>query len=192
MQAVVFNVQTGRLIDGHLRVKLAIRNNEPEVPVTVVDISEEEEDTVLATLDPLTIMAQVNHSALTSLISGITTTNPALRDLIDRIRKKNQIVTAQQQEIGVLAAQSRVKVGDIWKLGQHLLVCGDCTVYANWETLLQDKRADICFTSPPYNVGKTAGQKEARYLTNTDNKDEGSYLGPVSYTHLTLPTKRIV
>jgi DNA modification methylase len=179
VQSVILNKRTEHLIDGHLRIELAIKSGETEVPVNIVDISQEEEDAILVSFDPISAMAQSNHSILTSLIAGITTTNPALRDLIDRIQKKNKIVTQEQQEIGV-AAQSRVKVGDVWKLGQHLLVCGDCTVYANWETLLQDKRADICFTSPPYNVGsKTAGYKgvSKRYVSSEDEKDEESYLG---------------
>jgi DNA modification methylase len=177
VQSVILNQTTGHLIDGHLRIELAIKKGETQVPVNIVDLSPEEEDIILTSLDPISAMAQTNHEALTALISGITTTNPAMRDLIDRIQKKNKIVAQEQPEPGVLAAPSRVKAGDVWKLGQHLLVCGDCTVYANWERLLGDKRADICFTSPPYNVGKTAGQKEARYLKDADNKDAGSYLG---------------
>src|SRR4051794_27570297 len=53
VQSVISNTRTGKLIDGHLRVELALRNNEPTVPVTYVDLSPEDEALVLATLDPI-------------------------------------------------------------------------------------------------------------------------------------------
>lgn len=178
VQSILFNARTGRLIDGHLRVKLAIRHQEESVPVTVVDLSEEEESAVLATFDPLSAMAQTNHEALSALVRGITTTSPALRDLIDRIQKKNQIVAQPQQLNEAFVPQSRVKEGDLWKLGQHLLICADCTINTSWDALLGDTRAELCFTSPPYNVGKTAGHKDLRRYTNSDDSKDGeSYLG---------------
>src|SRR5580765_1612008 len=53
VQTVLENVQTGHMIDGHLRVLLADREGETQVPVTYVDLTPEEERVVLATLDPL-------------------------------------------------------------------------------------------------------------------------------------------
>lgn len=177
---VIYNKQTGRLIDGHLRVELAIKNSESEVPVTVVDLTEEEENAILISFDPLSAMAQTNHEALAALIAGITTTNPQVRDLIDRIQKKSQIVTQPQQDSALLTAPARVKEGDVWKLGQHLLMCADCTIYTSWETLFGNARAELCFTSPPYNVGvKPAGYRGTykRYNLADDKKDGESYLG---------------
>ena len=48
-----------------------------------------------------------------------------------------------------------VKEGDLFKLGEHYLLCGDSTVEANVEKLMQGAKADISFTSPPYNLGAT-------------------------------------
>ena len=45
------------------------------------------------------------------------------------------------------------KLGDVWKLGNHRLMCGDSTSITSVETLMGGQRADICFTSPPYNMG---------------------------------------
>ena len=44
------------------------------------------------------------------------------------------------------------KPGDIWKLGHHRLLCGDSTVLANVEKVLDGALADMVFTDPPYNV----------------------------------------
>ena len=48
-----------------------------------------------------------------------------------------------------------VKEGDLFKLGNHFLLCGDSTVEANVKKLMQGAKADISFTSPPYNLGAT-------------------------------------
>ena len=55
---VLVNQRTGKLVDGHLRVELALRRKQATVPVTYVDLTDEEEQLVLATLDPVAAMAQ--------------------------------------------------------------------------------------------------------------------------------------
>ena len=49
--------------------------------------------------------------------------------------------------------ESRCKRGQVWQLGAHRLMCGDST---NVEKLMNGEKADIAFTSPPYNAGKSA------------------------------------
>jgi len=44
------------------------------------------------------------------------------------------------------------KTGDVWILGQHRLLCGDSTVLADVERLMNGQLADMAFTDPPYNV----------------------------------------
>ncbi len=55
---VLVNTTTGHVVDGHLRVELAISRNEPTVPVTYVELGEEEERVVLASLDPIGALAR--------------------------------------------------------------------------------------------------------------------------------------
>ena len=50
-----------------------------------------------------------------------------------------------------------VMEGDLFKLGEHFLLCGDSTNEANVKKLMQGAKADISFTSPPYNLGQTNG-----------------------------------
>lgn len=45
-----------------------------------------------------------------------------------------------------------VKQGDIWQLGRHRLLCGDCTIKENIDLLMNDNKADMVFTDPPYGV----------------------------------------
>lgn len=47
-----------------------------------------------------------------------------------------------------------VKLGDIWQLGRHRLMCGDSTDALNINILMQGKKADLVFTDPPYGMKK--------------------------------------
>mgnify|MGYP001210697346 CR=1 FL=1 len=47
-----------------------------------------------------------------------------------------------------------VESGQLWQLGEHRLICGDCTDKNNTDRLMGENLANLCFTSPPYWVGK--------------------------------------
>lgn len=47
------------------------------------------------------------------------------------------------------------KPGDIWVMGKHRLMCGDSTSIDAVDRLMNGQKADICFTSPPYALGKS-------------------------------------
>lgn len=68
VQQVIVNRTTGLLVDGHLRVELALRRAEPTVPVIYVELTEGEEREVLATLDPLSAMAAADRERLGELL----------------------------------------------------------------------------------------------------------------------------
>ena len=44
------------------------------------------------------------------------------------------------------------KPGDVWVMGNHRLMCGDSTSSDSVENLMEDKKADMVFTDPPYNI----------------------------------------
>ncbi len=95
VQPIIVNARTSHVIDGHLRVHLALVRGE-KVPVTYVDLSIEEERLVLATLDPLSGLAIPDKLQLTSLMDDIYgSTKPdedeALRGVLDVISKQNGV-----------------------------------------------------------------------------------------------------
>lgn len=56
-----------------------------------------------------------------------------------------------------LDTPSRAKRGDIWRIGDHLLMCGDATSLPDRDRLMHDRRAHLLLTDPPYNIGKDYG-----------------------------------
>ena len=46
----------------------------------------------------------------------------------------------------------RVKKGDLWKLGEHLLLCGDALNEHSYQVLMGSEKAQMIFSDPPYNV----------------------------------------
>lgn len=48
--------------------------------------------------------------------------------------------------------KTTVAKGELWQLGKHRLLCGDCSIKENVEKLMNGKKADMVFTDPPYNI----------------------------------------
>lgn len=74
------------------------------------------------------------------------------------------------------------KTGDLWLLGDHRLLCGDSTKPDDWARLAICDGC-VCFTSPPYNLGKSAslrgngaiGQRGNAYGKHDDNMSDDGY-----------------
>lgn len=62
----------------------------------------------------------------------------------------------------------KVKPGDLWVLGNHKLICGDCTDKAVVERLLGDDKPSLMVTDPPYGVEY---ESEKGVVTNDDRFD---------------------
>jgi hypothetical protein len=92
VQNVIINERTGNLIDGHARVTVADRNGETEVPAVWVDLSEEEESLILATIDPLAAMAATDSAQLAALLTEVSTGDAALQALLDQLAGNAPVV----------------------------------------------------------------------------------------------------
>lgn len=92
VQNIIVNRTTGRMIDGHLRVELALRDKQPTVPVTWVELTEAEEATILATLDPLAAMAQADATALDALLASVNSGDVAVQAMLAELAEDAGIV----------------------------------------------------------------------------------------------------
>jgi DNA modification methylase len=64
-----------------------------------------------------------------------------------------------------------VESGQLWQLGEHRIVCGDCTDKAVVERVMGGEKADMVFTDPPYNVDYVGKTQDALTIEN-DSTDE--------------------
>ena len=92
LQNVIKNVQSGYLIDGHLRVALAHRDGQPTLPVTYVDLTPAEEAFALATLDPISAMAATDRDRLAALLEDVSTGEAAVQAMIADMAEREGIV----------------------------------------------------------------------------------------------------
>lgn len=71
-----------------------------------------------------------------------------------------------------LPEEPKSKVGQIFKLGRHRLMCGDSTIPENVQKLMGGAVADCIVTDPPYNVDYTGGTDEKLKILNDKMDDE--------------------
>lgn len=166
---VTVNQTTGRLLDGHLRVELALTRGEASVPVTYVALSELEEAVVLATFDPLGAMAEADTERLAALLGGLQVEDAALRGMLAELGERNGILRLGLTDPDTVPplpepADVYVRPGDLWGLGNHWLLVGDSTDLGNVARLtgaVSGSLAECLWTDPRFWVeysGKTAAR----------------------------------
>jgi len=150
------------IIDGHLRAETT---PDQDVPVLVLDVTEEEADKILLTLDPLAGLATVDKSDLRSLMDSVKFSSddlaavlqplwpgqrPELRDLKDP--------PAQIDRARELKTKWGTETGQAWRIGPHRLICGDCREEGTMRRLWADNgpKLRMVWTDPPYGVDYAA------------------------------------
>jgi DNA modification methylase len=151
------------LIDGHLRKETT--PPDAQIPVLVLNVSEEEAEKILLTLDPLAAMAESDTERIKDLLATVQTNSGAVQDLLKRIAGDRLWETLHPEDVKEVevspdrADELRVKwdteTGQLWQVGQHRLLCGDCREQSEiarlWEEIQQ--RARLIWTDAPYGVG---------------------------------------
>jgi len=134
-----------QLIDGHLRAETT---PSAMVPVLILDVSEEEADKILLTLDPLAGMAESDSQRLQALLNNVRTDSKAVEQLFARIAEQDALILPPPTEIldprpqieraAELQRAWRTARNQLWRIGHHRLVCGDSTNEADVAKLWSD------------------------------------------------------
>lgn len=125
VQSVIVNKRTGFVLDGHLRVALAISAGE-QVPVVFVDLDEQEEALILATLDPLGAMAVTDEDLLAGLVGSLEVDDAAIQALLDELAgNKPKAGLTDEDAVPVVQEVVVTRPGDIWLLGDPE-ICPHC------------------------------------------------------------------
>lgn len=161
VSGIIVNKQTGFVVDGHLRVSLALRRHDKTVPVQYVDLTEAEERLVLATLDPIAAMASTDRDKMAELLAAIPSDDALINDLLADIAKQTKTPFGQPppdeepiDEAEVLNHKWKVRPGDLWLAGEQRVVCGDCRETQAVVLAMGTEKAGLVMTDPPYGIGR--------------------------------------
>jgi DNA modification methylase len=153
VQQVLVNRRTGFVVDGHARVALALSRGKPTVPVLYVDLEPAEEALVLATLDPIGAMAGRDDEKLKELLADVTVDDAGLLALLGDLRgSEPKAGLTDPDEVPEPPEEPYVKPGELWRLGDHRILCGDATNPDDVARLLDGAAPTLLATDPPYGV----------------------------------------
>ena len=158
------------IIAGHGRLQAAKQLGLAQVPVVVLDhLTEAQKRAYVIADNKLALNAGWDEDLLRVEMTALAAENfdlPVIGfsddDLAALLAEPNTAEGQTDEDAVPEAPETPVsKPGDLWRLGNHLLLCGDSTVLANVERVLDGALADMVFTDPPYNVdyGNTAKDK---------------------------------
>ncbi len=158
------------IIAGHGRLQAAKQLGLAQVPVVVLDhLTEAQKRAYVIADNKLALNAGWDEDLLRAEMTALAAEDfdlPVIGfsdDELAALLAEPNTAEGQTDEDAVPEAPETPvsKPGDLWRLGNHLLLCGDSTVLANVERVLDGALADMVFTDPPYNVdyGNTAKDK---------------------------------
>jgi hypothetical protein len=82
---VIVNRLSGHVVDGHLRVTLALRSGVKSIPVVYVELSDAEEQQALLSLDPIAAMAATDKAQLDALLRAVQSDDERVQALCERV-----------------------------------------------------------------------------------------------------------
>lgn len=168
VEPLIWNERTGNLVGGHQRLKI-IKNELglSEVDVSVVNLDDKKERALNIALNKISgewdfpklkeLLVELDDGSFDLSITGFDENE--LKKLIDFDGHAGLV---DDDEIPGLPAIGDVqtKVGDLWHLGDHRVLCGDSLQVADVNFLMNEQKADLVFTDPPYNVAYEEGSDE--------------------------------
>lgn len=155
----------GQIIAGHGRLMAARKLGMEEVPVMIADgwTGSQKRAYVIAD-NKLALNAGWDNELLSLELNDlkdigfdIELTGFSLDELADLTPIEIEEGLTDEDAVPEIPEEPITKLGDIWILGNHRLMCGDSTSIDAVEKLMDGKKADLTFTSPPYNANTKAG-----------------------------------
>ena len=175
VEPVIWNKATGRVVGGHQRLKILLDMGITEVECVVIEMDDEKEKALNVALNK--ISGDWDKDKLALLISdlqgadfdvSLTGFDPAELDALFKDSLKDGIHDDDFDVDAELQKPAVTKLGDVWKLGLHRLVCGDSTKPETFSLLMDGKLANLVVTDPPYNVNYegSAGKIKNDHMAN--------------------------
>jgi DNA modification methylase len=171
---IIINENGYVVIGGHQRLKICKELKHKEVGCVILNLNTEQERELNIRLNKNTGEFDFDLLANEFEIEELTDWGFKHIDLglnIDKITEGN----TEDDHIPEVK-ESRVKLGDVWQLGKHRLMCGDSTKESDVNKLMNGEKADMVFTDPPYNVDYDGGSKKREKIKNDKLNDFSQFL----------------
>ena len=159
VEPVLWNKRTGNIIGGHQRYKVLVELGEKEIDCVVVDMDSENEKALNIALNKVSgdwdkdkLMLLIEDLQGVDFDISLTGFDPAELDDLFKDSLKDNIKEDDFDVEEELKKPAISKLGDLWLLGEHRLICGDSTNPKTYEDLMDGKLANLTITDPPYNV----------------------------------------
>lgn len=164
------------IIAGHTRYKAAKKLDLKEVPCVIIDDLTDEEVRAYRLADnKVAEKATWNKELLAEELSGLGNLDMALfgfdeSDFKDDFHEDDFNI---EEELGKIDEPTS-KLGDIFELGDHILMCGDSTKLEDINKIARLGEIDLVITDPPYNV-EYEGKKKKREKIKNDSMEEDEF-----------------
>ena len=154
--------EDGTIIGGHQRCTVLKDLGYEEVDVVVVSLDKQREKALNIALNKITgewdelklkdLLLDLDLGDYDISLTGFE--SEELTDLVDRLAIEPEAIDDDFDESEMLEqiSEPKTKLGDVWKLGRHRLMCGDSTSQEDVAVLMKGELADLIITDPPYNV----------------------------------------
>jgi DNA modification methylase len=175
------------VIGGHQRLLAARRLGYKTVPVVLADLSLEQARLLNIALNK--ISGSFDQELLARMLDDLSKTpdidltlsgfgEDELKGLLkslDAREKRDRLETFDLDE-AVKAAQNApvAKLGDVWLLGEHRLMCGDSTDRGAVQRLMGESKAGMIFTDPPYNVDYGSSKNPRHKIRSIENDHQSA------------------
>lgn len=163
---------SGFIVKGHGRLQAAKAAGFKHCPVEYQNfIDEEEEMAALLADNKLAELAEIDVEKLTEIFKDYEFEDLSLtgysQDEFDELVEvfEEAELLGDPDEVPE-EVETRCKLGDIWQLGNHRLMCGDSTSKADVEALMDGIKVDLLLTDPPYNVNYEGKTKDKLTIQN--------------------------
>ena len=147
------------IVVGHTRYRASKKLGFKEVPITIADNLTPEQINAYRIADNRTAEESEWDSELLKMEIKDLEDKDFKLDLLgfnedqlnDMLFEEKQGLT-DEDEVPEAPEEPISKLGDIWKLGNHRVMCGDSTIQDNIDKLLNNNKIDLVFTDPPYGM----------------------------------------
>jgi DNA modification methylase len=173
----------GVIVAGHGRLSAARQLGLKKVPVIVLDhLSETERRALVIADNKLALNAGWDEEILQLEIEQLRADDFDI-DLLGFSEEELQAFEPEEipefqgdeDEVPEPPEEPVTKLGDVWLLGKHRVMCGDSTSVDSVERLMDGQKADMVFTDPPYNIDYQ-GVKDRREKIKNDKMSDSDFL----------------